>query len=78
VYKYVADSIDALFNSSLEAIKDSTSKPYVDLYKSVEEMFDSEDPMRIYEKYKQFYGTFGVFDNTGGDDTKVKEFFDIS
>lgn len=78
VYKTVVDSIDALFNSSLEAIKDSTSHEYVKLYESVEEMFESDDPMKVYEKYKQFYGTFGVFTNTGGDDTKVKEFFELS
>jgi len=75
VYKTVVDSIDALFNSTLEAIKDSTSQEYVKLYMSLDEMFESDNPMAVYEKYKQLYGTFGVFNNTGGDDTKIKEHF---
>ena len=77
VYKTVIDSIDSLFNSSLEAIKDSTSAQYVKLFTSVEEMFESSNPQAVYEKYKQFYGTFGIFTNTGGDDTKFKEFFTV-
>ena len=78
VYKTVVDSINALFNSTLEAIKDSTSAEYVKLYESVEEMFLSDDPMKIYEKYKQFYGKFGVFTNMGGDDSKINQFFELS
>jgi len=77
VYKYVADSINALFNSSLEAIKDSTSIEYVELYKSVEEMFNSSDPMSVYKKYKPFYGGFGVFESNRIDQGKIIEHFDV-
>jgi len=75
LYNHIIDKINKIVDIHDEAIRDAITNDYYKLYKSLEEMFDSANPMQVYEKYRKFYSTFGALDDATISDHKIEEFF---
>ena len=60
MYVYTCDNVEKLVNSCpLEVLAELIPNDLVQILKSMEEMFESANPISVYEKYRQFYVKFG-------------------
>ena len=60
MYVYTADNVENLVNSCpLEVLAELIPNDLIQILRSMEEMFNSPDPIQVYERYRPFYVKFG-------------------
>lgn len=78
MYIYTADHVENLVNSCpLEILAELIPDELVKILKSMEEMFHSNDPIHVYEKYVSYYQKFGGNNVMNIDKGVIDDFFDF-
>ena len=77
-YIQVCDQAGKLSGYPYECIDSILPNDMIQVLKSMEEMFISEDPIVVYEQYKQFYLKFGGENVPKVEKQTASEFFDFS
>lgn len=78
MYIYTAQHVENLVNSCpLEILEELIPMELVKILKSMEEMFNADDPIQVYEKYIQYYQKFGGTNVMNIDKGVIDDFFDF-
>jgi hypothetical protein len=60
MYVYTSETVEMLINTCpLEVLAETIPNDLIQVLRSMEEMFESSDPITVYEKYRQFYIKYG-------------------
>jgi len=79
VFIHSAESVENLVNDCpLEVLAELIPNDLIQILRSMEEMFESSDPMMVYEKYRQFYVKYGGENIMNMAKEVATEFFDFT
>ena len=79
MYIYTADHVEKLINTCpLEVLAELIPNDLIQILKSMEEMFNSPDPIAVYERYRQFYVKYGGENVMNIAKEVATEFFDYT
>lgn len=76
IFLKIIKQVTNIFKYDDIIIKDLLSKDVYESYCSIQEMFNSDNPMAVYKKYKQLYSKINL-DDVFVSEEKINEFFDI-
>lgn len=77
IYKNIFDFVDKIFDSNDEIIQDFLTPEFYKVYQSIQLLFESDDPMMVYNNNLELYRSFGYNDNTYIDMDILNAHFDI-
>lgn len=78
MYIYTNENVQKLVNSCpLEILAELIPNDLIQILKSMEEMFESNDPISVYEKYRSYYVKYGGENVTNIDKGVIDNFFDF-
>jgi hypothetical protein len=78
MYVYTRDVVEQLVETCpLQILSELIPNDLVQVLKSMEEMFQSDDPISVYEKYRSYYVNFGGENATNIDKGVIENFFDF-
>jgi cyclophilin family peptidyl-prolyl cis-trans isomerase len=79
MYVYTRDNVEKLINTCpLEVLAELVPNDLIQILRSMEEMFESSDPIAVYERYRQFYVKFGGENVMNIAQEVSREFFDYT
>jgi hypothetical protein len=79
MYIYTVDNVEKLIETCpLEAMVDIIPNDLIQVLRSMEEMFNSPDPVAVYERYRQFYVKYGGENVMNIAKEVATEFFDYT
>ena len=78
MYIHTAKSVEKLIECPLEVLSELVPNELIQILKSMEEMFNSPDPIQVYERYRQFYTRFGGENVNNIAKEVTAEFFDFN
>jgi hypothetical protein len=79
MYIYTVDNVEKLIDTCpLEAMVDIIPNDLIQVLRSMEEMFNSPDPIAVYERYRQFYVKYGGENVMNIAKEVATEFFDYT
>ena len=79
MYVYTRDNVEKLINTCpLEVLAELVPNDLIQILRSMEEMFESSDPIAVYERYRQFYVKFGGENVMNIAQDVSREFFDYT
>jgi hypothetical protein len=79
MYIYTVDNVEKLIDTCpLEAMVDIIPNDLIQVLRSMEEMFNSPDPIAVYERYRQFYVKYGGENVMNIAKEVHEEFFDFA
>ena len=79
MYIYTAENVEKLVNDCpLEILAELIPNDLIQILRSMEEMFESSDPIAVYERYRQFYVKFGGENVMNMAKEVATEFFDFT
>jgi hypothetical protein len=79
MYVYTCENVISLVNSCpLEVLAELIPSDLVQVLRSIKEMFESDDPMQIYEKYRSYYVNYGGENVANIDKAVIGSFFDFT
>lgn len=79
MYVYTRDNVEKLINTCpLEVLAELIPNDLIQILRSMEEMFESSDPIAVYERYRQFYVKFGGENVMNIAQEVSREFFDYT
>lgn len=77
MYIYTCENAERLVNSCpLEVLSEIIPNDLIQVLKSMEEMFNSSDPIAVYERYISYYQKYGGNNVMNIDKSVITEFFD--
>lgn len=77
MYVYTCENVETLVNSCpLEVLSEIIPNDLIQVLKSMEEMFNSPDPIAVYERYISYYQKYGGNNVMNIDKSVITEFFD--
>lgn len=78
MYVYTSENVEKLVNTCpLEVLSELIPNDLVQILKSMEEMFESTDPIAVYERYRPYYVKFGGENVMNIDKGVIENFFDF-
>ena len=78
MYIYTCENVEKLVNTCpLEVLAELIPNDLVQILRSMEEMFESADPISVYEKYRPYYVKFGGENVMNIDKNVIDNFFDF-
>jgi len=79
MYVYTAENVEKLVNTCpLEVLSELVPNDLIQILRSMEEMFNSSDPIAVYERYRQFYVKYGGENVMNIAQEVSREFFDFT
>ena len=69
--------INVILDSHDELIKEFLTTPFYNLYKTINEMFESDKPLSVYNKHINLFRSFSGTDELSFDKSTVNQFFDF-
>ena len=78
MYIYTCENVEKLVNTCpLEVLAELIPNDLIQILKSMEEMFEANDPVSVYEKYRPYYVKFGGENVMNIDKGVIENFFDF-
>lgn len=77
IFQNIMESVNLVTDCPYEVQETFLPKEFVKLHQSIEEMVNSDEPMRVYEKYTHMYESISSKYNITSDNTVSEKFFDF-
>lgn len=79
IFVHTAKTIDNLVQTCpLEILSEMVPNDLIQVLKSMDEMFESNNPLSVYEKYISYYQKYGGLNTTHIDKAVISDFFDFA